>query len=45
MLGWHVQQQGLTEAALRAFEAERIPRVKEIFSLTDKHAAKMREGE
>lgn len=45
VLGWHVQQQGLSEAALRAFEAERIPRVKEVFALTDKHAAKMREGQ
>lgn len=44
MLGWHVQQQGLTAAALRAFEAERIPRVKEVFGLTDKHAAKMKAG-
>lgn len=45
MLGWHVQQQGLTEGALRAFEAERIPRVKEVFGLTHKHAAKMKAGE
>jgi hypothetical protein len=44
VLGWHVQQQGLTAAALRAFEAERIPRVKEVFGLTDKHAAKMKAG-
>lgn len=45
VLGWHVQQLGLTEAALRAFEAERIPRVKEVFGLTDKHARKMKEGQ
>lgn len=44
VLGWHVQQQGLCEAALRAFEVERIPRVKEVFALTDKHAAKMKAG-
>jgi 2-polyprenyl-6-methoxyphenol hydroxylase-like FAD-dependent oxidoreductase len=44
VLGWHVQQEGLTEAALRAFEAERIPRVKEVFGMTDKHAAKMKAG-
>lgn len=44
VLGWHVQQQGLTEAALRAYEAERIPRVKEIFGLTEKQAAAMRAG-
>jgi hypothetical protein len=44
VLGWHVQQQGLCEAALRAFEAERIPRIKEVFGLTDKHAEKMKAG-
>jgi hypothetical protein len=44
VLGWHVQQAGLTAAALRAFEAERIPRVKEVFGMGDRHAAKMKEG-
>lgn len=44
VLGWHVQQQGLTAEALRAFEAERIPRVKEVFGLTAKHAAQMKAG-
>lgn len=44
MLGWHVQQSGLTEEALRAYEAERTPRVRAIFGLTDQQAAKMREG-
>ena len=27
MLGWHVQQHGLTAEALRSFEKERIPRI------------------
>lgn len=44
VLGWHVQQAGLTAAALRAFEAERIPRVKEVFGIGDRHAAKMKAG-
>lgn len=44
VLGWHVQQAGLTAAALRAFEAERIPRVKEVFGMGDRHAAKMKAG-
>jgi 2-polyprenyl-6-methoxyphenol hydroxylase-like FAD-dependent oxidoreductase len=44
VLAWHVQQQGLTEAALRAYEKERIPRVKEIFSLGAKQAEAMAKG-
>jgi 2-polyprenyl-6-methoxyphenol hydroxylase-like FAD-dependent oxidoreductase len=44
VLGAHVQQQGLTEAALRAFERERIPRVKAIFGLAAAQAAKIRAG-
>lgn len=44
VLGWHVQQGGLTAEALRAFEAERIPRVKEVFGMGDRHAAKMKAG-
>jgi salicylate hydroxylase len=39
VLGWHVQQLGLTPAALRAYEAERIPRVKAIFELAARQAA------
>ncbi|WIA35368.1 hypothetical protein OEZ86_003819 [Tetradesmus obliquus] len=44
VLGWHIQQQGLTAAALRAYEAERIPRVKAVFGLTAKQAAAMKAG-
>jgi 2-polyprenyl-6-methoxyphenol hydroxylase-like FAD-dependent oxidoreductase len=44
VLAYHVQQQGLTAAALRAFEAERIPRVKAVFGLTAKQAAAMKAG-
>lgn len=44
VLAWHVQQQGLTEAALRAFERERIPRVKEVFSMGARQAAAMAAG-
>jgi 2-polyprenyl-6-methoxyphenol hydroxylase-like FAD-dependent oxidoreductase len=39
VLGWHVQQLGLTPEALRAYEAERIPRVKAIFELAARQAA------
>jgi hypothetical protein len=39
-----VQQRGLSEAALRAFEAERIPRVKAVFSMAARHAAQMAAG-
>jgi 2-polyprenyl-6-methoxyphenol hydroxylase-like FAD-dependent oxidoreductase len=39
VLGWHVQQLGLTEAALRVFEAQRIPRVKAVFEMTAAQAA------
>jgi 2-polyprenyl-6-methoxyphenol hydroxylase-like FAD-dependent oxidoreductase len=44
VLAWHVQQQGLTAEALRAYEAERIPRVKAVFGLTSKQAAAMKAG-
>eukprot|EP00775_Hariotina_reticulata_P007830 gene7830-8027_t len=44
VLAWHVQQQGLTEAALRAYEMERIPRVKEVFNLAAKQAEAMAKG-
>lgn len=44
VLGWHVQQHGLTEAALRAFEKERIPRVKEVFDLAARQATQMAAG-
>jgi 2-polyprenyl-6-methoxyphenol hydroxylase-like FAD-dependent oxidoreductase len=44
VLAWHVQQQGLTADALRAYEAERIPRVKAVFGLTSKQAAAMKAG-
>lgn len=39
VLGWHVQQQGLTEPALRGFERERIPRVKAVFGMTAQQLA------
>jgi 2-polyprenyl-6-methoxyphenol hydroxylase-like FAD-dependent oxidoreductase len=42
VLGWYVQQLGLTPEALRAYEAERIPRVKAIFELAARQAARPR---
>jgi hypothetical protein len=39
-----VQRAGLSEAALRAYEAERIPRVKAVFSMAARHAAQMAAG-
>lgn len=44
VLAWCVQQHGLTEEALRAFEKERIPRVKEVFGMAARHAAAMSAG-
>lgn len=44
MLGWHVQQRGLSKAALRAYEAERAPRVRAVFGLAAKQAAAMAAG-
>lgn len=39
VLGKHIKQLGPTPAALRAFEAERIPRVKAVFALGARAAA------
>lgn len=44
VLGWHIQQHGLTEEALRAFERERIPRVKAVFNMTAKQVAAAANG-
>jgi hypothetical protein len=45
VLGRHVQQSGLSEAALRAYEAERARRVRAVFSMANRHAAAMAAGE
>lgn len=39
VLGWHIQQNGLTEQALRDFERQRIPRVKAVFGMTAQQRA------
>ncbi|KAI8473272.1 MAG: hypothetical protein J3K34DRAFT_411487 [Monoraphidium minutum] len=44
VLGLQVQRLGLCEAALRAYEAERIPRVKAVFGLAGRQAAAMAAG-
>ncbi|GBF88144.1 FAD NAD(P)-binding domain-containing protein [Raphidocelis subcapitata] len=37
VLGKHVQQSGLSEASLRAYEAERARRVRAVFSMANRH--------
>jgi len=44
VLGRCVQQHGLTETALRQFEAKQIPRVKAVFGLAGRQAAAMASG-
>lgn len=44
VLGWHVGRLGASAPALRAFEAERIPRVKAVFSLGARNAEAMKRG-
>ncbi|KAF8060567.1 Zeaxanthin epoxidase [Scenedesmus sp. PABB004] len=44
VLGACVRDGGLTEAALRSYEAARVPRVREVFSLTGRHAEAMKAG-
>ncbi len=44
VLGRCVERHGLTEAALREYEAARIPRVKAVFGLAGRQAAAMASG-